>query len=72
MGSRIECEMVLDQLIELISKYETATLRDLLTMVGENHSYTDEDWGWTDLRGGRVHRVRDGYLLDLPRPEPLD
>lgn len=72
LDSRVEAEEVLDNMIELISKYETATVRDLLSLVGEPHSFTDEDWGWTDLRGARVHRVREGYLIDLPRPEPLD
>lgn len=70
--TRVEADEVIDSLIELISKYEVATLRDLLSLVGEPHNYTDEDWGWTDLRGARIHRVREGYLLDLPRPVALD
>lgn len=72
VDSRVEAEEVVDSLIELASKYDVATMRDLLSMVGEPHNYTDEDWGWTDLRGTRIHRVRDGYLIDLPRPEALD
>lgn len=70
--TRAEAEEVLDNLIELISVYDCATMRDLLSLVGEPHNPTDEDWGWTDLRGARVHRVNGGYLLDLPRPESLD
>lgn len=73
LESRVEAEEVLDSLIELASKYDVATMRDLLSLIGEPHNQTHEDWGWTDLRGARIHRVgRDGYLLDLPRPEPLD
>lgn len=73
VDSRVEADEVIDNMIELISKYEVATMRDLLSLVGENHNYTDEDWGWTDLRGARIHRIgQQGYLLDLPRPEPLD
>lgn len=72
VDSRVEAEEVVDSLIELASKYDVATMRDLLSLVGEPHNYTDEDWGWTDLRGTRIHRVRDGYLIDLPRPEALD
>jgi hypothetical protein len=72
VDSRVEAEEVVDSLIELASKYDAATMRDLLSLVGEPHNYTDEDWGWTDLRGTRIHRVRDGYLIDLPRPEELD
>lgn len=72
LETRVEADEVIDNLFELLSKYEVATKRDLLSLVGEPHSYTDEDWGWTDLRGARVHRVREGYLIDLPRIEPLD
>jgi hypothetical protein len=71
--SRVEADEVLETMYELLSKYDTVTKRDLLSMIGEPHNFTDEDWGWTDLRGARVHRIgRDGYLIDLPRPEPLD
>lgn len=73
LPTRVEAEEVLDTLIELVSKYDAATMRDLLGMIGEPHNTSHEDWGWTDLRGARIHRIgRDGYLLDLPRPEYLD
>lgn len=70
--TRVEAEEILDQLIELTSMYKVATMRDLLSCVGERPNPTHEDWGWYDLRGARIHRVGGGYLLDLPRPEPLD
>lgn len=70
--SRVEAEEVLDNMIELLSKYDNVTMRDLLSMAGEPHNTTHEDWGWTDLRGARIHKIRDGYLLDLPRAESLD
>jgi hypothetical protein len=72
LDSRVEAEEVLDNMIELISKYDVATMRDLLSLVGEPHNPTHEDWGWDDLRGARIHRIREGYLIDLPRPVALD
>lgn len=73
VGSRVEAEEILETMIEVISKYDVVTRRELLSMLGEPHSFTDEDWGWSDLRGARIHRIgRDGYLLDLPRIEELD
>lgn len=72
LDSRVEAEEIIDNLFELASKYDAATMRDLLSMIGEPHDQTHEDWGWRDLRGARVHRVREGYLIDLPRPVPLD
>lgn len=72
LATRVEADEVLDRLYDLISKYETATVADLYDLVGISGSYTDDKWGWFDLRGGGVTRVRNGYLLDLPKPEPLD
>lgn len=72
LDTRVEAEEVLETMFEMLSKYDSVSRRSLLSMVGEPHDFPDEDWGWTDLRGARVHKVRDGYLIDLPRPEPLD
>lgn len=72
LDTRVEAEEVVDSMIELASKYDCATMRDLLSLIGEPHNPTHEDWGWFDLRGTRIHRVGGGYLIDLPRPEPLD
>lgn len=72
LESRSEAEEVIDQLFEVISRYEMATVADLYELVGINSSHTDHKWGWTDLRGASVARVRSGgYLLNLPEPEPL-
>jgi hypothetical protein len=70
--SREEAEEVLDRLFELISKYESATVADLYELTGIESSHTDQRWGWTDLRGSSVGRLRGGgYLLDLPEPDPM-
>lgn len=72
LDTRVEADETLDAMFELLSKYDVVTMRDLLSLIGEPHNPTHEDWGWLDLRGARVHRVGGGYLLDLPRPEALD
>lgn len=72
LATRVEADEVLDRLYDLVSKYESATVADLYDLVGISGSYTDDKYGWVDLRGAGVHRVRHGYLLDLPKPEPLD
>lgn len=72
LETRVEAEEVIDQLFELVSRFESATVSDLYELVGADAKYTDNKWGWTDLRGAGVTRVRGGYLLDLPRPEPLE
>lgn len=72
LSTRVEADEVLDRLFDLVSKYETATVGDLYDLVGIETTYMDEKWGWVDLRGAGITRVRNGYLLDLPKPEPLD
>jgi hypothetical protein len=71
--TRNEAEEVLDRMHDILSKYESVTVADLYELTGVSSAHTDHKWGWTDLRGARVGRVRGqgGYLLDLPAPEPL-
>jgi hypothetical protein len=72
LDDRVEAEEVIDKLFELVSRYESATVADLYELVGLNSTHTDHKWGWTDLHGAGVSRIRGGYLLDLPEPEALD
>lgn len=72
LNTRVEAEMVLDGLAELIIEYNAATVADLYGLLGKTGSFTDDKWGWTDIHEAGVQKVYDGYLLLLPRPEPLD
>ena len=72
LDSRAEAEEVIDQLLEVVSRYDAATVADLYELVGLASTHQDHKWGWTDLRGAGVSRARGGYLLDLPDPYPLD
>lgn len=70
--TRADAEEVLEQLIERIERYDVATVSDFYNLVGEASSFTDERWGWSNLRDARTVSVRGGYLLDLPRTEQVD
>jgi hypothetical protein len=72
LATRVEAEQVIDRMFDLLAKYEQVAISDLYEMVGITPQYTDERWGWTELRGAGVQRTMNGYLLDLPRPDPLD
>lgn len=72
LEERAEAEEVIDRLFDLVSRYESASVADLYELVGLVPAHTDNKWGWTDLRGSGVSRVRDGYLLDLPDPVPFN
>jgi hypothetical protein len=72
LTSRVEAEEVIDKLFEVVSRYGTATVADLYELVGLPSSHTDNKWGWSDIRGAGVSRVREGFLLDLPEPQFID
>jgi hypothetical protein len=72
LETRGEAEDVIDHLIDLIDEYKVASVADLYELVGLTGSFTDNNYGWTNLSTAQPRRVRDGYLLDLPRPMPLD
>jgi len=71
LDSRTEAEEVIDRLYDLVNQYEHATVADLYELVGLASTHADQKWGWTDLHGAGVSRIRDGYLLDLPEPAPF-
>lgn len=69
---RGEAEEVLDRMCELVAAYGMASVADLYDLVGITGNYTDNKYGWTDLRNAYVERVRDGYLIKMPRIVPLN
>lgn len=69
---RVEAEEVLDRLEDFIAKYDSVSVATLYDMLGVSSNYVDQNWGWTDLRTASVSHVRNGYLLNLPKPEQID
>lgn len=68
---RDDAEMALSSLFDLVDEYGSASVADLYDLVGTTGSYTDRGYGWTDLSNSSVLRVRDGYILDLPKVRSL-
>lgn len=72
LQSRAEGQEVLSRMYDILSRYESVTVSDLYELVGLRGDHTDLKWGWTDLHGASVDRLRSGgFLLDLPQPEAL-
>ena len=71
-SSRSDAEKVLDRLIDIIEEYDQVSVADFYDFVGVDSSYTDRNWGWDNLRDACVSRVRDGYIIELPRTVVLD
>ena len=73
LPERVDAEMVLTQMFDLLDRFEVVTVADFYALVGQTSSFTDRKYGWTDLRGTRPARVRGGgWVLDLPPTESLD
>ena len=71
LESRIEAEDVLGSVNELIDVYGMASVADLYDLVGVTGNYTDVNYGWINIRNASVVRVKDGYMLKMPKPLPL-
>lgn len=72
LPDRGKAEVVLERMGDALDMYGVVTVTDFYDLVGISGSYTDDKWGWYDLRGARVMRDRSGYLIDLPQPAPVD
>ncbi len=70
-NNRGEAEDVLSQMDELIKTYDLVRVADFYDLVGITGNYTDNKYGWTDIRSAKVIRVRDGYMIKLPHALPL-
>jgi len=72
LETRGEAEEVLSQLVDMIEDYGMVTVADFYDLVGITGNFTDNKYGWENLSRADIRRVRDGYLIDLPRPILID
>lgn len=71
--SRGDAERVLDEMDAVIEKYGSISVADLYDMADvSNTNHTSNKYGWTDIHTAKAVRVRDGYVLNLPKPMPID
>ena len=72
LESRGEAEDVITRMEEIIEEYGFVRVADLYDHVGITGDYTDNKYGWTSIRSAEPVRVRNGYMLRLPRAIPLN
>lgn len=73
IDNRGEAEEVLDRMEEIITTYGLVSVADFYELVGVPSNYTDNNYGWSNLRNAYVDRLRDGgYIIKLPRAFQLD
>lgn len=72
LETRGEAEEVLMRMDEIMDLYGLVTVADLHDLVGITGNYTDQKYGWTNIKNAEAVRVRDGYLLKLPKALPIN
>ena len=72
LETRGEAEDVLTRMDELIETYGVVSVADMYDLVGKTCNYTDNKYGWKNIRTAEPIRVRDGYMLKLPKAGPID
>lgn len=70
--TRSEAEEVLTRMDELVATYGVISVADFYDLVGVTCEYTDNNYGWTDIRRATIVRVRNGFMIKLPKALPLD
>ena len=71
--TRGDAEAVLDAMYDILNQYKVVSVAELYDLASiTTHNYTCNNYGWIDLRGSSVVRVRDGYILKLPRALAID
>lgn len=71
-ATRRDTEEILNYMGDLIDEYGFATVADLYDLIGASGNYTDNKYGWTDISNAEIVRVRDGYMIKLPKIRKLD
>lgn len=71
--TRGDAESVLDAMNDIISQYGVVSVGDLYDLADvSTDNYAANKYGWTDISGCKPVRVRDGYILKLPKALPIN
>lgn len=71
LETRGEAEDVLSRMDEIMDTYGIVSVADFYDLVGVTGSFTDNKYGWTNIRSANVLRTRDGYMIKLPKATPI-
>lgn len=71
--TRGEAESVLNGMDEILDTYQVVSVLDFYDLAGvDNDNSQSQKYGWTNIRSARVERVRDGYVIRMPKALPID
>ena len=66
-----EAEEVLSNLVDNVLDYGAATVKEFYELSDIESDYTDDKYGWTNLRDAYVDRTRDGFIIVFPPTRPI-
>lgn len=69
---RSDAEKVMNAMARKTVECGMVSVADMYEYSKLDSAYTDIEYGWYEIDGAYVDRVRDGYVIRLPRPERLD
>lgn len=72
--SRGQAEVVRKHMLDTIDRFGIVTVGDMydLAGLGAEAPYTSHKYGWSSIRNSEPVRVKDGYILKLPKAMPID
>ena len=72
VDSRADAEAVIEQMDGIVDTYGMVSVADLYDLVGMSSNYTDNNYGWTNIRNAEPVRLRDGgWMIRMPRAIPI-
>ena len=71
--TKAEANKALNEVQKCIRRYGEASIADFYDAVGFTADWSDDQYGWTSIRGARVKRIgHDNYCIIMPPTEELD
>lgn len=71
--NRGDAEAVLNAMDEMIANYEMVSIGDMYEFAEvSTTNYMVHRYGWYNIQSAQVVRVRDGYMIKLPKPQLLN
>ena len=68
-----DANLTLDEMWKDVEQYGMVSIADMYDHAGvTSERYTDNKYGWTDVRSASIVRIREGYLIKMPKAMPLD
>lgn len=69
---RGQAEEILLRLREAINVYGMVSVREFYELAGVPFNFTDQKWGWFDLKMADIIRGDNGFYIRFPKVQPIE